>query len=110
MTKRRSDNEFGDKSREKSLRLFMPGGAQGPGRGPRKGRGGRPTKEFYEWLGSVLYDPRVRARFEAILFESRDPELFLKALAWGATHLAKTGTPPHDPEDGEPLEFRLEVT
>ena len=110
MPKRASTNGFDDKSGEKSPRLFAPGGPQGPGRGPRKGRGGRPTKEFYDWLGSVLYDPRVRARFEAILLESPDPELFLKALAWGVEHLAKTGLPPHEPEDGEPLEFRLEVT
>lgn len=90
---------------------FKPGDDPRRGHGPKPGTGGRPRDEFYDWLRSIVYDPRVRARYEAIMLLSPDPDLFLKALKFGDERLHGKPTQPVDfggngDEDVE-IEFRL---
>ena len=75
--------------------------------GSPRPQGGRPPDDFYVWLAKIVYDPHVRARYEAIMRKSRDPELFLKALKWGDDRLHGKPNQPHTGGDGGAIRVQL---
>lgn len=97
------------KSRSKSL--FVVGGAQGPGRGPKKGTGGRPPDQFTKFLHDLLYDDACKERLRAIFLSDSDNDRFLRAVMWAVERLY--GKPAqrleHGTAEGETIRVTLDL-
>ena len=71
-----------------SGRPFQQGYDPRRGHGPAPGalNAGRPPDEFYEWLETLVRNPKHRARVEALL-EHSPPDQFLKTWVWAVERL-----------------------